>query len=295
MPVPNIHRVFERLVEYSKLTRFGHALMLAFAVFIGESIILGHMPAFTDVILLSLLVPLFAEMGAFSLNDYFDVATDMANKRFDRPLVRGAISENSVLVFAFLSFALALMLSSSINEDAFSIVLIFIVLSILYSIWLKDIAVLGNATVAASMGIPFIFASYVVSNAIEPIAYILFFIAFIIGMAREIIKDIEDMEGDRKIRKSKTLPIIIGKKYAAMLASAILLLFLPASAYPFLSHFSLYSLSLITLFASYASIIYFAVTFYKNPTKQYARFTRTVLFYVMFIGLLALLFAALKI
>lgn len=293
-----MHRVsgiFETLVEYFKLTRFDHALMLAFAVFIGESIILGYPPALTDVILLSLLVPLFAEMGAFSLNDYFDVATDRANKRLDRPLVRGAISENSAIVFAFLSFALALMLSSSINENAFSIALVFVVLSILYNIWLKDIAVLGNAAVAASMGIPFIFASYVVSTAIEPIAYILFLIAFIIGMAREIIKDIEDIRGDKKIRKSKTLPILIGKEYAAMLASALLLLFIPASVYPFVSYFALSSMSLITLFASYASIIYFAVTFYKNPSKEYARFTRTVLLYTMFIGLFALLFAALRI
>ncbi|MGB9719208.1 MAG: UbiA family prenyltransferase [Candidatus Anstonellales archaeon] len=290
-----ISGIFETVVEYFKLTRFDHALMLAFAVFIGESIVLGSPPPLTGPILLSLFVPLFAEMGAFSLNDYFDIATDRANKRLDRPLVRGTINENSVVVFAFLTFAISLILSSSINENAFSIVLIFVVLSILYNIWLKDVAILGNAAVAASMGIPFIFASYVVSTEIKAIAYVLFLIAFIIGMAREIIKDIEDVEGDKTIRKSKTLPIIIGKKYAAMAASVLLLLFIPASAYPFISYFALSSLSLVTLLASYASILYFAVTFYKNPTREYARFTRTVLLYTMFIGLFALFFAALRI
>ncbi len=290
-----IKGIFEILIEYSKLTRFDHAIMLAFAVFIGESIVLGSPPALTDVILISLLVPLFAEMGAFSLNDYFDVATDKANKRSDRPLVRRTISENSVIVFAFISFALALILSSSINENAFSITLVFVVLSIIYNIWLKDVALLGNATVAASMGIPFIFASYVVSTGIEPVAYILFLMAFIIGMAREIIKDVEDIEGDRKVRKSKTLPILIGRKYAAMVASVLLLLFIPASAYPFIYYFTISSLSLITLLASYACIIYFAVTFCKHPTREYARFTRTILLYTMFIGLFALLFAALRV
>lgn len=288
-------RIFETIVEYFKLTRFDHALMLGLAVFIGESIVLGYPPALTDIIIISLLVPIFAEMGAFSLNDYFDVETDRANKRMDRPLVRGTITETSVMVFAFLSFAIALMLSSYINENAFSTVLVFIVLSIIYNIWLKDVAVLGNMAVAASMGIPFVFASYVVSQTIAPISYVLFFVAFLIGMAREIIKDIEDMEGDKKIRKSKTLPILLGRKRAAMVASALLLLFIPISVYPFITYLAISSISLITLFASYASIIYFAVTFYKNPTQEYARFTRTVLLYTMFIGLFALLFAALKI
>jgi geranylgeranylglycerol-phosphate geranylgeranyltransferase len=293
-----MHRIMgilEIVNEYLKLTRFDHAIMLAFAVYICESIVLGSPPAITDVILISLLVPLFAEMGAFSLNDYLDVETDRINKRFDRPLVRGAISELSVIVFAFISFAVSLLLSSYINENAFSITLIFVLLSIVYNIWLKDVALLGNATVAASMGIPFIFASVVVFPEIKPIAYILFLMAFIIGMAREIIKDIEDMEGDKKIRKSKTLPIMIGRKNAAMLASVFLILFIPISVYPFISYLSLSVLSLIALLSSYASVIYFAFTFYKNPSKDYARFTRKVLLYTMFLGLIALFFAALRI
>jgi len=289
-----VKNILKTVLEYYKLTRFDHAIMLAFAVYIGESIILGYPPALTGVILISLFVPIFAEMGAFSLNDYFDVETDRMNERFDRPLVRGTISESYALVFSFISFTISLLLSSSINQDAFSITLFFVLLSIVYNIWLKDVLIFGNAAVAASMGIPFIFASYVVSSEIRPVAYVLFFMAFIIGMAREIIKDIEDVKGDQKIRKSKTLPIIFSREKAAMLASALLMLFIPVSAYPFLSYLSLYPVSLITLFVSYALIIYIAVTFYKNPSKDYARFTRTLLLYTMFIGLLALFFAVIR-
>ena len=61
------------LKEFLKLTRFEHAIMLALAVLLSEIIVLGYFPLFSLIIILSLLVPIFSEMGSFALNDYLDI------------------------------------------------------------------------------------------------------------------------------------------------------------------------------------------------------------------------------
>ena len=60
------------LSAFLRLTRFEHAIMFAIAVLIGEIIAGGSIPLISFVILRSLLVPIFSEMGSFALNDYLD-------------------------------------------------------------------------------------------------------------------------------------------------------------------------------------------------------------------------------
>ena len=64
------------VTEFFKLVRFEHALMLAIAVFIGETMVLGHVPAFSTAIILSLLVLIsigyFSGLGFTYLADIFN-------------------------------------------------------------------------------------------------------------------------------------------------------------------------------------------------------------------------------
>jgi hypothetical protein len=46
-------------------------------------------------------MPLWLEMGAFALNDYFDVEVDRKNNRTDRPIIRGDISGSALLPITF--------------------------------------------------------------------------------------------------------------------------------------------------------------------------------------------------
>ncbi len=220
--------------ELIKLTRFEHALMLAFAVFIAETIALHAIPPLTSIaILLSLLVPIFSEMGSFALNDYLDIETDRLNKKKDRPLVNGTINPQFALYFSIFCLVLSIVLAYFVNYFAFVIALLFNALAVLYNWKLKDLPLVGNFYIGLTMAIPFIFGFYVVSGSgtgmisITSQILLLAALGFVAGLAREIIKSAQDLEGDVKARGSKTLPAVIGKRNSIIVAIILYMLFVP--------------------------------------------------------------------
>jgi geranylgeranylglycerol-phosphate geranylgeranyltransferase len=277
------------LGELWKLTRFEHALMLAFAVLIAETIVLGHLPPADLVLALSLLVPIFSEMGSFALNDYFDIETDKINKKKDRPLVRGTISPGFALNFSMFCMFISSMLAYFINLPAFAIVFAFNLAAIAYNWKLKDLPLLGNAYIGLTMAIPFVFGNFVVSGTLSPLALVLALLGFVAGLAREIIKSAQDMEGDMKARGSKTLPAVIGKKASIALAAILYLIFIPLSASPFLIGLegTLPALALVAV----GDLVVLAVVF-KTLKEDYG-FARKFSLVAFLLGLLGLFVASL--
>ena len=167
-----------------------------------------------------------------ALNDYLDIETDRLNKKMP-PLVNGTISPGFALWFSIISLALSLVLAYFINTYAFLIVLVLDALAIAYDWKLKVLPLLGNIYIGLSMAIPFIFGDFVVSDKLGMIAVALALLGFVAGIAREIVKSAQDVEGDMKARGSRTLPIVIGKGPALAIASILYILFIPLSLSPF--------------------------------------------------------------
>jgi geranylgeranylglycerol-phosphate geranylgeranyltransferase len=283
------------LSAFIRLTRFEHAIMLAIAVFIGESIALGRIPDLSTAIILSLFVPIFSEMGSFALNDYVDKESDKLNKKFDRPLVSGDISPSFAFYFSWFALALSVLLSYLINIYAFAVVLIFNLLAIAYNYKLKDLPLVGNAYIALTMAIPFIFGSVVVKNSLDVsiTISILAVLGFLSGFAREIIKSIQDMEGDKKARKSNTLPIIIGVKNAFYLAVFLYLLFIPLTILPFFYDLKMNIASVILIGLADIGFLFIIFVLAKKMTRSTLKMARDISLLCLFIGLLAYLIAAL--
>ncbi len=221
------------LKEVAKLTRIEHAVMLAVAVLIAESIVLGGLPEFSLVILLSLAVPVFSEVAAFSLNDYMDIDADRANKRTGRPLVAGTLSPSFALWLAVVGFLVSTAAAFLINIYAFVVVVLFNLLAVAYNVSLKVKPVVGNFYIATTMAVPFIFGNVVLAPELHPLNLTLAGLAFISGFAREILKSVEDIKGDVAARGAKTLPVIIGKRRATLVAVALYAVFIPLTFLPF--------------------------------------------------------------
>jgi geranylgeranylglycerol-phosphate geranylgeranyltransferase len=274
------------LRELFKLTRFEHAIMLAFAVLIAQTAVLGAVPEISLALILSLLVPVLSEMGSFALNDYLDIKTDRLNKKNDRPLVKGTISPGFALNFSIASLALSVALASFINLPAFAIALAFNALAVMYNWKLKDLPLVGNAYIALTMAIPFIFGNFVVAPALTQITLILALLGFVAGLAREIIKSAQDMEGDRKARGSKTLPIIIGERNAVWAAVGLYLLFIGLTTLPFVQGLPA-AAAPVSLVAVADAII--LIICYKSVRGEYgfARNASLVAFMLGMIGIMA--------
>lgn len=222
---------------YIRLFRIEHALMLAVAVLLSE-LLVGKALSISlppiSIVVLSLLVPVFVEMGSFALNDYLDVKADRANRRRDRPIVAGEISPQSALGLAALCYAIGILACIPLPREASMVALVFIFLSVLYNWQLKRLPLIGNLYIAASMAIPFIFGNIVVSPHIMPSIILITMVAFLSGVGREILKSAEDLEGDVKHRGASTLPAVIGIRNSSYIGAVCYLISAPLSFAPFL-------------------------------------------------------------
>lgn len=281
------------LKEFLKLTRFEHAIMLAVAVLIGETVVLGHMPKLTLSIILSLFVPIFSEMGSFSLNDYLDVESDRINKKTDRPLVAGTIKPQFAFNFACFAVIVSIALSFFINFNAFLIAVVFNLLAIAYNYKLKDLPLVGNAYIALSMAIPFIFGNFVVSNELDVLAVLIALLGFLSGLAREIVKSVQDMEGDKKARKSKTLPIIIGEKASLYSAAFLYMAFVPLTFLPFIYGLKQSINAILIVSLADILIIYVIISITGSHNSKTMKKARNISLLALFIGLVGYLVAVL--
>ncbi|MBU0527006.1 MAG: UbiA family prenyltransferase [Candidatus Micrarchaeota archaeon] len=274
--------------ELAKLTRIEHAVMLALGVLIAEIIILGELPPVSLIIIMSLLVPVFSEMGSFALNDYFDIETDKLNKK-DRPLVNGTITPKFALSLSIITLIISTVMAYFINIEVFIIALIFNIVAILYNWKLKDMPLVGNIYIAFTMAIPFIFGNFVISNTLSELALVLASLGFVAGLAREIIKSVQDMDGDIKARGSKTLPVIVGEKVSVLIACAMYVSFIPLTAIPFFIGLKISIIAIVLIGIADVMILIICA---KSISKDY-KFARNMSLIAFLIGLIGLLFAAL--
>jgi geranylgeranylglycerol-phosphate geranylgeranyltransferase len=90
-----------------------------------------------------------------------------------------------------------------------------------YAYSLKKKCLIGNLSISFLTGLSFVLGGVVVNEIL--ISIYLGFFAFLMTMAREIVKDMEDMEGD-KMEGASTLPIVYGKRVSSIMAAFFMIL-----------------------------------------------------------------------
>jgi geranylgeranylglycerol-phosphate geranylgeranyltransferase len=161
--------------------------------------------------------------GGNALNDYFDVEIDKINKP-KRPIPSGRISKSDTFMLSLAFFLIGIGISKSINDICLYIASINTVLLLIYARYSKRLLVASNLIISYLVASVFIYgAAASVTPGIEineyglQITLILTLCAFFINLSREILKDIEDVEGD-SITYSLTIPIKYGPDIANKIA-----------------------------------------------------------------------------
>ena len=209
---------------YFEIIRPGNVVMALIAVILVAIIDFK----FTFSLLLSLFAVFFAMSGGNVINDYFDYEIDSIN-RPERPIPSGKISRKSAKNYAYFLFIAAIIVGFLIylltnNFIPCGIVIFAVIVLYLYAYVFKSTPLIGNMIVGFMTGLCFIFAGYTINNPhIITISYYLAFFAFMMTTAREITKDIEDVEGDKK-EGANTFPIRFGKKISAYLAFSLIII-----------------------------------------------------------------------
>jgi len=227
-----------------------------------------------------------------AFNDVIDIDIDRIN-RPDRPLPSGRISP---FVAGVQTLALTLagcLLGFWLSPWHGSIALGVALLLALYSIFLKNSLLWGNILVAFVGALAFPYGALAAGDLGRSWIPALFALLFHTG--REIVKDIEDVAGDR-LRGDHTLPLRWGRNRAGWIAAAVYLLLLAIAWIPFFTglYGAAYALALAPV---NGLVIYVLVQLYSrhahpdNPAKIAAgradhRLGR-LLKIGMFLGLLA--------
>ncbi len=153
--------------------------------------------------------------GGNALNDYFDVEIDRVN-RPKRPIPSGRVLRSDALMVAFTMFLLGLGLAKSINDYCLAISLFNSAVLVVYAKYSKRMLLVSNLTISYLIASLFIYGAAAAHSQtvwVNPdgvkLTLVLSVCAFLLNLSREIIKDIEDLEGDKKAY-SVTLPTCFG-------------------------------------------------------------------------------------
>ena len=206
---------------YLALTRPGNMILTAIAVIAGSFIAAGpEIMDFQIEVAICCVCSMILVGGGNALNDYNDRKTDKENHP-ERPIPSGSISADTASIYAqaLLGSGLLILLFALENKMPFVIALIGILLLTAYENGLKAAGISGNITVGLMSGAVFLFAGMAVNDP-GPTLW-MFGLAVLATITREIIKDIQDLEGDRDRR---TLPASIGIENSMGVAILFLLI-----------------------------------------------------------------------
>jgi geranylgeranylglycerol-phosphate geranylgeranyltransferase len=201
---------------YLEILRPFNAIMGVIAVLL-VAIISGNFNVYVPVA--CVIVFIFTGAGN-AINDYFDHKIDAINKP-ERPIPSGRISLNAAAIYATTLFVIATIMSLLIGIIPGIIVVLSAILMFLYAYKLKKSCLVGNLSIAFLTGLCFVFAGVVLGVVL--LSILLGFYAFLMTMAREIVKDMEDVEGD-SMEGANTFPIKFGMKSSSILAAFFMVL-----------------------------------------------------------------------
>jgi len=207
-----------------ELVRPMNCAITGVAVLIGAVVTIGSTTGSLNVPLLLLTIPFLAAAfvagGGNAINDYIDRGADKVN-RPKRPIPSGKIKAKDALNWSRGLFIIGIAFSAFVGVYCFALAAINSLVLIAYSWVLKRRGLVGNLSIGYLVGSSLLFggfAAYFLYDAPLPAELLLLVLmAALSTVGRELVKGIQDMPGDKKM-KLGTFPLKHGAENAAMLA-----------------------------------------------------------------------------
>ena len=251
--------------------------------------------------------------GGYVINDILDQQTDWENKP-DKVIVGKSISEakayNIYAVLNIIGVAIGFYLSNVIMRPNFAAIFVLTAATLyIYATSLKRMLLLGNIVVALLLSLSVIiigvFDLFPATDAAnQKVMATLFSIlldyaifAFMINLLREIVKDLEDLDGDSKQGMS-TLAIVFGIEKTTKLL--FVLSFAPVIALLSYANNYLFTNKLIgaviySFLFILGPLLYFSIKIWTAKTKNDFHKLSQILKWILFFGILSVLIISLNI
>ncbi len=277
---PNI---LQTMKPYITLIRPVNFVITALSIFVACLLAGGTQAQMLIMVFASLSGALIGS-GGMVINDILDVEIDRINKP-DRPIPSGAVDRYDAMMFYGALTGAGLIMSAYTTRPAFIIAFIAAPVIVMYSKGFKGTPLFGNIIVAALTGLAFIYGGAVVGNIQQAVMPALF--AFLINVGREVIKDMEDVEGDAK-NGAATLPVRYGMRNAAVTATFFLLCVIASTFIPYMN--GMYGLTYLIAVNAGVNLVllYVIVSLWKDQSVKNLNFLSNILKWDMLVGLAAI-------
>ena len=293
-------------MDFLRLIRYKNLFMVLLTMFLTKYALIDSQIttislSYFNFSLLSVSVLLIA-IGGYLINDVFDINTDVINKP-NKVYVDQILSFKKAIYLSILlsliGFLLGTYLSIITNSYCLIGVFLFCIFSLFfYSFYLKKRILVGNILVSilcsSTILLTYFFhlkaATYSLlfkASLYHTILGYVFF-AFLTTLIREIIKDIEDVDGDINI-KATTLPIVIGRKRTSKVAfffSCILLVFLFLSILSFRTNYLFFGYGILFIMIPF---VYFMSKLWFSESKNDFSKLSVLLKIIMLLGIISML------
>ncbi|MCG9126266.1 geranylgeranylglycerol-phosphate geranylgeranyltransferase [Candidatus Poribacteria bacterium] len=279
----------KHILSYVELARPLNGVIAFISAWLGG--IFAVQAAFTNIIDIRLVLVSIASLLLLSagnaINDYCDYSTDRINKP-NRPIPSGRISRNQALIFSMILMSIGILIGLYINIYAFYIAIIVTLLLLLYAKWFKRTPFLGNIIVSCLTAITFISGGVAIGTINGTIIPAIF--AFLFTTAREIVKDIEDIEGDHKtqVRTLATIDTRLAV-YTALGFMGFVIIFSPI---PYILGYYSWHYLLLIIFSVDIILLYLGLRLWKDSSKNNCALIQRCMKWDIFFGLGAIYFGS---
>lgn len=298
-------------MNYIKLFRVKNLLMIALMQYIiryGFLKLQNVGLALNDWMfaLLVLATVLIAAAG-YVINDVYDIETDEINKPGKNQIGKTISEEMGFNIFIGLNIVALIIgfyLSNKVMKTSFlGIFIISSMLLYLYATSWKKIAIVGNLIIALLTAFSvLIIGMFDIIPAIYPenevlmktLLSILFdyaLFAFLVNFLREIVKDIEDINGDYN-QGMNTLPILIGTQRTAKISAVFGLAIVCVLFWYINKNLMDNGLLIATIYgliALVAPLVFFSIKIWSAKTQKEFHLMSSLLKLVIFLGILFIL------
>jgi len=163
--------------------------------------------------------------GGYMINDYYDVKIDYINRPKNVVVGKGIKRRMILVLHSTLNFA-AIGLGALVATRIAALIFFAAILLWWYCNKLKRKPFIGNVAVAFLTGISiYLIGFHYQKNELFVFTYALF--AFFLNLIRELLKDLEDQQGDH-LHGSQTLPIVLGFRKTKQVIYVIAMVFIGA-------------------------------------------------------------------
>lgn len=215
-----------KVLSLFSVVRGYNILVIALAQYLASIYILSpNLPLSKVVFDVNLFVIVIASImviaGGYIINNFYDAEKDLINKPRKSMLDR-LVSQRFKLTTYFVLNFMAVIAASYVSFRA-----VFFFSSYIFGIWfyshkLKRIPLLGNF-ISATLAITPFFVVFVYYRNFETVIFVHAIFLFLLILAREMIKDLENLSGDIA-QNYRTIPIIYGSKTSKTIISLLILL-----------------------------------------------------------------------